>query len=120
MRHCVARAAALRAAGRAGEAVAMARRAVEAAVAGDCPALEHGLALVEAARCHAAAGEAAEAVACRDQARAVWRAGQVDAAVDRALPDPTPEPLAAEPRRPRFPPTRDAMAGFRVPSRSRR
>jgi hypothetical protein len=43
----------------------------EAAVAGDCPALEHGLALLEAARCHAAAGDAAEATACREQARAV-------------------------------------------------
>jgi serine/threonine-protein kinase len=86
MRLFLARAAALRGAGRAAEAVALALRAVDAAVAGDCPALEHGLALAEAARCHAAADDAVAAQACRIRASEVWRAGQVDDSVDRAVP----------------------------------
>ena len=73
-----ARAMALRATGRPAEAVATAQLALAAAQGGDCPALEHGLALVEAARCHLAAGEPAEATQRWREALSVWEAGQVD------------------------------------------
>lgn len=75
-----ARSLALRQTGRLSDAVATAERALAAASAGDCPALEHGLALAEAARCHLAAGELPDAEQCRRDALAVWDAGQVDAA----------------------------------------
>ncbi len=92
MRLLLARAMALRQAGRSAEARDCADRAIAAATAGDCPAIEHGLALVEAARCHAQAGEPAEAARCRSEALAVWEAGQVDGS---ALPRPGQAPATA-------------------------
>ena len=74
-----ARAMALRLAG----SRASAREAAETAVstvAGDCSVLEHGLALVETARCHLAAGSPAQAEGQWHAALSVWEAGQVDGA----------------------------------------
>ena len=90
-----ARAMALRGSGRPAEAVATAQRALAAAEGGDCPALEHGLALVEAARCHLAAGTPAEAGRCWRQALSVWEAGQVDGMAERQA---DADELAAVPR----------------------
>ena len=73
-----ARAMALRQSGHAAAAVAAAQLALAAAAAGDCPAIEHGLALAEAARCHLATGETDEAQRQWQQALSVWDAGQVD------------------------------------------
>ncbi|MEO6277235.1 serine/threonine-protein kinase [Roseateles sp.] len=73
-----ARAMALRHAGSAANAVAAAEQALEAAAQGGCWALEHGLALAEAARCHLAAGATAEAERLLRAALSVWEAGQVD------------------------------------------
>jgi tetratricopeptide (TPR) repeat protein len=78
MRLLHARAAALRQSGATAEALATAGRTLAAAAGGDCPALEHGLALVEAARCHRAAGDDAAAAERWREALAVWQAGQVD------------------------------------------
>jgi hypothetical protein len=72
------RAMALRQTGRAADAIEAAQLALAAAAGGDCPALEHGLALVEAARCHLAAGESVPAELRWREALAVWQAGQVD------------------------------------------
>jgi len=79
MRLLHARAMALRRTGRSGEAIATAQRALAAADGGDCPALEHGLVLVEMAHGCAELGDAARAEQCRREALAVWDAGQVDA-----------------------------------------
>ena len=78
MRHGVARAAALRAAGRAADAVAIARRAVDAAVAGDSPALEHGLALVEAGAlpCGGRRGGRGGGMSCPGERRLARRPGR--------------------------------------------
>ena len=73
-----ARALALRQTGRAADAVASAELALAAASAGDCPALEHGLALAEAARCHLWVGDPAQAQRHWREALSVWEAGQVD------------------------------------------
>ena len=89
LRMLLARAIALRQSGRLAEALAAVDRAL--AAAGDSPAIEHGLALVEAARCHAEARDPARADACRRDALAVWEAGQVDpAALLRAGPIQAP------------------------------
>lgn len=69
---------ALRQAGRAADAVSTADLALAAASGGDCPALEHGLALAEAARCCLSAGEPAPARRRWCEALSVWDAGQVD------------------------------------------
>ncbi|MEO7009311.1 MAG: serine/threonine-protein kinase [Caldimonas sp.] len=73
-----ARAMALRQSGDAAAGVATAQLALTATIAGDCPAIEHGLALAEAARCHLAAGAPDEAERQWRQALSVWNAGQVD------------------------------------------
>jgi eukaryotic-like serine/threonine-protein kinase len=73
-----ARASALRHLGRHEEAHTCAQQALAAASSGLCTALDHGLALAEAARCHQCLGEPAQAQQCLHQALAVWRAGQVD------------------------------------------
>ncbi len=78
-----ARAMALRSTGRSAEALATAERALAAAEGGDSPALEHGLALVETARCHLAAGAPAEAARRWREALSVWEAGQVDGMAER-------------------------------------
>jgi hypothetical protein len=44
----------------------------------DCSVLEHGLALVEAARCHLVAGASAQAEGQWRAALSTWEAGQVD------------------------------------------
>jgi len=87
-----ARALALRQSGRAADAVASAELALAAASAGDCPALEHGLALAEAARCHLSAGDPAQAQRHWREALSVWEAGQVDGTT---LLQPVRDDLAA-------------------------
>ena len=72
------RASALRHLGRHDDAHSCAQQALAAASSGLCTALDHGLALTEAARCHQCVGEPAQAQQCLHQALAVWRAGQVD------------------------------------------
>lgn len=71
---------ALRQLGQPEAALATAERAVAAAASGDCLALEHGLALAEAACSHLALGGAAAAERCRREAHAIWAAGQVQVA----------------------------------------
>jgi len=83
MRLLLARAIALRGSGRGDEAVQAAQIALDAAEGSDCPALEHGLATVEAARCHLAANDTAQAAARWREALAVWEAGQVDGMAER-------------------------------------
>ncbi|MEO5882626.1 MAG: serine/threonine-protein kinase [Caldimonas sp.] len=83
MRLLLGRAIALRGSGRCDEAVQAARLALEAAEGSDCPALEHGLATVEAARCHLAANDPAQAAARWREALTVWEAGQVDGMAER-------------------------------------
>ena len=73
-----ARAMALRLAGSPASACDAAQTAVSAAAGSDCSVLEHGLALVEAARCHLAAGSTAQAEVQWRAALSVWEAGQVD------------------------------------------
>jgi hypothetical protein len=73
-----ARAMALRHAGSAAGAVAAAEQALEAAAQGGCCALEHGLALAEAAHCNRAAGAMEAAERQWLAALAVWESGQVD------------------------------------------
>jgi len=87
-----ARALALRQAGSAALACEAAEQAVAAAAQGGCFSLEHGLALVEAARCHQAAGAPAPAEQQWRAALAVWQAGQVDGP---ALLQPVHAELAA-------------------------
>jgi len=73
-----ARAMALRRAGSAANAIAAAEQALEAAAQDGCWALEHGLALAEAARCHLAAEAPAKAERLLCAALSVWEAGQID------------------------------------------
>jgi hypothetical protein len=75
-----ARAMALRLAGSPDSACEAAETAVATVAGGDCSVLEHGLALVEAARCHLAAGSSAQANGQWRAALSVWEAGQVDGA----------------------------------------
>jgi len=75
-----ARAMAVRLAGSPASACDAAETAVSTVVGGDCSVLEHGLALVEAARCHLAAGSTARAEGQWRAALSVWEAGQVDGA----------------------------------------
>ncbi len=73
-----ARALALRCAGSTASACAAAEQALESVAAGGCPALEHGLALAEAARCNLTVGATAQAEQQFRAALAVWETGQVD------------------------------------------
>ncbi|MEO8344298.1 MAG: serine/threonine-protein kinase [Betaproteobacteria bacterium] len=73
-----ARAFALRTAGSPDDARAVAENAVAVAAQGGCTALEHGLALAEAAHCLAATGAHAQADLQWRAALSVWDAGQVD------------------------------------------
>lgn len=75
-----ARAMALRLAGSPASACEAAETAVSTIAGGDCSNLEHGLALVEAARCHLGAGSTAQAEGQWRAALSVWEAGQVDGA----------------------------------------
>jgi hypothetical protein len=83
MRLLHARAMALRSSGRASDALEAAQLALAVAAGDDCPALEHGLALVEAARCHLAADQSAPAELRWREALAVWHAGQVEGMAQR-------------------------------------
>ena len=80
-----ARAMALRQTGRAAEAVSAAHLALAAAAGGDCPAIEHGLALAETARCHVAAGDPEQAERRWCEALAIWEAGQVDGPLPQSV-----------------------------------
>jgi eukaryotic-like serine/threonine-protein kinase len=75
-----ARAMALRLAGSPASACEAAETAVSTVAGGDCSVLEHGLALVEAARCHLVAGSSVQAERQWHAALSVWEAGQVDGA----------------------------------------
>ena len=72
-----ARAMALRLTGFSSSACETAETAVSTA-GSDCSVLEHGLALVEAARCHLVAGASAQAEGQWRAALSTWEAGQVD------------------------------------------
>jgi tetratricopeptide (TPR) repeat protein len=81
MRLLQARAIALRRTGRAEEGLRTARQGL--AVAGDAPALELGLTLVEMARCHLGVNDVPSAEQCWREALVAWKSGQVDGMADR-------------------------------------
>ncbi len=76
----LARAQALRRMARAEQARHACALALAAAEGGECPAIEHGLSLLEAARERFAAGDESAAAVHWNEAIAVWKGGQVESA----------------------------------------